>query len=268
MPLKVKALIPAAGRGKRLALLTGGRPKELLRIGPLTMIEHSLEMILDSGITEVGVVIGPGKEEIRRVLEEFWDSRGPAGGRLVFLVQDPPRGVAGAMQLAAHFAGDDPLAVVMPDNLLLKGPPALGQILEGFIKTEKDTIGVINLVPDRAGLFGNVGLITLGPARPGAPALVRSFSPKGPGVLKAAGTGPLFKGFTGVVYLPDWPGRIDGLAPNHEGELDDTDLVLGLVRESRLWAARMTGLGFDVGHPEGLAAARAAIRIGGGPDES
>lgn len=254
----VKVLIPAAGWGKRLAGQSGGRPKELLRIGPRTMIEHCLDMVLASGLTQVGVVLRPGKEEVRRVLEDLWARRGPESGRLVFFSQDPPRGVAQAMDLAADFAGDDPLAVVMPDNLLLGGPPALAQLLAGFAQTQGPTIGAIPLAPERAGLFGNVGFMTLEPALKEAPARVRSFSPKKPGLLARPGPGLFFKGHTGVIYLPSWPERLGRLRPNLEGELDDTDLVQGLVREGRLWAVRLKGTGFDLGHPAGLAAARAA----------
>ncbi|MBU2552433.1 MAG: NTP transferase domain-containing protein [Proteobacteria bacterium] len=255
----VKALIPAAGRGTRLAGLSGGGSKELIRLGPRTMIEHCLSMVLDSGVSEVAVVISHGKEAVRRAVEGLWAARGPASGRLEFLYQHRPLGVAEAMRLGVRFGGDDPLAVVMPDNLLLGGPPALGRMIAVYRLVRSEVIGVIELDAAAARLFGNVGLIELEPHAPVVPLRVLSLSPKGAGRLRPRGNGLFYKGFIGVIYLPGWPERIDGLVPNFQGELDDTDLVQALIRESRLWAAPLEGRGFDVGNPDGLEAARAAL---------
>ena len=252
--MKVRALIPAAGRGTRLAGRHGGRPKELIRIGALTMIEHSLGMVLESGVLEVAVVIRPGKEAIRSVLEKFWAEKAPAAGVLQFYYQEYPRGVADAMRLAADFAADHALAVIMPDHVLLNGPPALAQMLEGFRFIRNNVIGVIPFPVSRSDQFGNVGRITLHQAPSGQPAPVHSLSPKGRGSLDPPGPGEYYKGMTGVIYLPGWPERIAGLSPNFQGELDDTDLVQELVAEGALYAVRLEGTGYDVGNPAGMGA--------------
>jgi len=260
-------LIPAAGRGKRLAHLSGGRPKELLPVGPRSMIEHCLAMVLDSGVKEVGVVIRPDKEEIRERLQQLSAGHPDGPARLVFIHQDPPRGVAEAMLLAADFAGDDPLAVIMPDNLLLGARPALAQMLAGFGRINQPITGLIRLAGGKARLFGNVGRVELeAPARPGKPVRVKSLSPKGAGHLTVQGTEPFYKGFQGAVYTPDWVGTARHLQPNLEGELDDTDIVLELIRQGRLWAVLLQGPGFDLGNPQGLDAARTAwARLHGAP---
>ena len=258
---QIKALIPAAGRGKRLASVSGGGPKELVTVGPLTMIEHCLTMVSDSGVTEVGLVIHPDKEAVRRTAELFWAKHVPSAPELTFIYQDPPLGVADAMRLATDFADEVPLAVIMPDNLLLGGPPALAQILRGFRDSGQYTMGVIPLPAARAPLFGNVGRVELEDDRAVGPVRVKSFSPKLPGDL-AAGGDLVFKGLTGVIYLPGWAAMIDDLSPNLEGEIDDTDLVMRLVREGRLLAVVLEGLGFDLGHEKGLAAARQYLIAG------
>ncbi len=258
MTESIKALIPAAGRGKRLADLIGHGHKELLRIGPLSMIEHCLGMILASGIDRAGVVTRPDKEDLRRVLESFWNRQGPTTGSLTFFTQDPPRGVADAMRLAADFAGDDPLAVIMPDNILLGSEPALAQMLAGYRAAGSNIIGAIPYSPDMAERFGNVGLMSLDSASHGAPARVRSFSPKGPGLLDANAPGPLYKGLFGVIYRPGWAAMIERISPNFQGELDDTDLVKEFIENSELRAVVLTGQGFDLGIPAGLRAAREA----------
>ena len=260
----VKALIPAAGRGTRLQDATGGGPKELLRIGGRTMIEHCLRMVTASGVVETGLVIRPGKEEVTRVVQRCWSEQGLPLENLTIIEQDPPLGVADAMRLAVDFSEGGPLAVIMPDNLVLGGRPALAQILDGFEQCRENTVGVIPLTPERADSFGNVGRMELAPAPSGRPALVRTMSPKAPGVLSIPGPGRYFKGMIGTIYVPGWAERIKGLVLNHQGEMDDTDIILSLVEESRLYGVVLNGRGFDVGHARGLDEARAALGGEGG----
>ena len=222
------------------------------------MIEHAVGMTLDSGVTDIGLVIRPGKEEVARRAQSYLASRSAPGVNLEIIYQDPPRGVADAMALAADFAGNSPLAVIMPDNILIAEKPSLAQIIDIFHQAEDNVIGAIPMTPERAGLFGNVGLMTLEDAPENRPSRVISFSPKRGGTLDLPPAGHYYKGLTAVIFLPGWAEKIAGLSPNHEGEIDDTDLVLDLATRGRLWAARLKGQGFDLGRPEGLAAARAA----------
>lgn len=254
----VKALIPAAGFGKRLAHLSHSGHKELMTVGRLTMIEHTLDMVADSGVTEVALVVRPGKEAIIETAETFWTRKASGAPPLVILWQDPPRGVADAMALADAFAGNDPLAVLMPDTLLLGPTPALARMIEVFQQCRDHVIGVIPLPPERTGLFGNVGRMTIARDTDGPPRVL-TFSPKGKGTIDAPGPGTYYKGLTGVIYLPGWADRIKNLTPNLENEIDDTDLVTDLVREQRLYAAILDGQGFDLGNEKGLAAARRAV---------
>ena len=257
----IKALIPAAGKGKRLVHLSRGDHKELLTVGGLTMIEHTLDMIADSGVADAALVVRPGKETVVDTATAFWRQKAPDAPPLTILWQDPPRGVADAMALAESFADKNPLAVIMPDNLLLSSQPALGRMIDIFQQCQDHVIGVIPLPPDKAGLFGNVGRMTIETKSQGPPRVL-TFSPKGKGTLDTAGPGPFHKGLTGVIYLPGWADRIKKLTPNLENEIDDTDMVMDLVNEKRLYAAILEGQGFDLGNEKGLIAARQAIEGG------
>jgi UTP-glucose-1-phosphate uridylyltransferase len=258
----IKALIPAAGQGKRLSHLSQGGHKELLTVGGLTMIEHTLDLVADSGVADVALVVRPGKETVIDKARAFWEHKAPEAPPLTILWQDPPRGVADAMALAESFAGNHPLAVIMPDNMLLGPKPALGRMIEVFLQCEDHVIGVIPLTPDKAGMFGNVGRMTIETGTNGPPRVL-TFSPKGQGMLYTDGQGQYYKGLTGVIYLPGWAERIKNLTPNLENEIDDTDIVMDLVREKRLYAAILEGQGFDLGNEKGLTAARQAIESGG-----
>jgi dTDP-glucose pyrophosphorylase len=257
MVVPIKVLIPAAGRGTRVAAFGGGRPKELIRVGPRTMIEWCLAMVAASGVRDVGLVIRPGKENVARAAQNFWAGEGMAAP-LTVLYQDPPQGVADAMKKAQAFTGADPLAVIMPDNLLVNGPPALEQMLAVYQVRPMTTIGALALTPDQAKGFGNVGRMVLdsSPAPAGMPARVIEYAAKRPGVLALPGQGLHYKGFMGVVYNPEWVRWIGALTPNFQGEYDDADLVSLLQEQGRLQAAVLEGRGFDLGNERGLQAAR------------
>ena len=251
----MRALIPAAGRGKRMAEASAGGHKELLKVGPLTMIEHALTVVIDAGLTEAAVVVRPDKNEVALVAERFWSQRTPRGHRLEIIFQSEPLGVAHAMLRAETFADNDPLAVIMPDNLVIGARrPPLTAMMEGYAACGRAVCGAIPLSPDRAALFGNVGLMELddqsGPAR-----RVLAFSPKRPGLMAASRPG-LYKGMLGVIYPPGWAEAARDLSANHEGEIDDTDLILGLAARRELFAVVLDGEGFDLGNPGGLVAAR------------
>jgi UTP-glucose-1-phosphate uridylyltransferase len=253
--MRVKALIPAAGRGARMRALTGGRPKELLTVGPLTLIEHALAGAAESGLSDIGLVIGPGKEGVRAAAERFLAEHHPEA-RLTVFHQPQPDGVARAMLLAADWSAGHALAVVMPDHLTL-GPPGLAVMIDAFGQCRTDVIGAVPVPVDHAARFGNVGRMTLDETEPGPPRVV-SFSPKGPGGLTVPGGGRHYKGHLAVIFAPGWAEDARNLSPAPNGEYDDTDLVIQRTAERRLRAALLPGRAFDVGRPQGLDAARRA----------
>lgn len=252
---EVKVLIPAAGLGKRTAGLAGGGHKELLRVGKLTMLEHCLGMVLDSGISQIGLVIRQGKEELADQAGLYLEKRKNSKAGLTLLYQNEPRGLADAMSLAVDFAGKDPLAVMLPDNLLLNGPPALEQMLRVFYNSRENTIGAMPITASKTHLFGNVGFIRL---EGNGSLKVAELSPKLQGTANLRTEVDYYKSLIGAIYLPGWAERLKHLTPNWQGELDDTGLIIGLVAESKLQAAILSGEGFDLGHPAGLEAARTA----------
>jgi len=64
-----KAVIPAAGLGRRMSSLTGGAPKEMLPLAGRPIIHHVVQEAIDAGLVEICIVIHKGKQEIRRYFE-------------------------------------------------------------------------------------------------------------------------------------------------------------------------------------------------------
>lgn len=80
--MKLQAIILAAGNGSRMADASGGKPKPLLEVGGKTLIEHQLDVLADSGIGPVTVVVGFKKDEVMAVVgnrADYVENPDPAG---------------------------------------------------------------------------------------------------------------------------------------------------------------------------------------------
>jgi UDP-N-acetylglucosamine diphosphorylase/glucosamine-1-phosphate N-acetyltransferase len=99
----MKAVVLAAGRGERLIPLTETRPKHLLPVGGVPILERSLRGLAGAGVEEALLVTHFMEERIR---EHFGDGSG-LGLKISYAMQDEMRGTADAFRVAEVFAGDE-----------------------------------------------------------------------------------------------------------------------------------------------------------------
>ena len=252
-----KAIIPAAGLGTRMRSLAGNRPKELLEIGGKPLIAHAVEGIARSGIAQVAVVVSPAKEGIGQVLLERYPRALLGPCELIFIMQGRPLGVADAVSRCRDFTEGEPFALVMPDNILMEGPPVIGQLLPYFARHGLDTIGAMRLAGEALQCFGNVGFLDgeLLPDEAGRLFRVRHYSDKRRESVELQSGRTVLKGFGCGVFLPHFFDLIEEWRPRLTGEVDEVPVLQTLAREGRLLGVELVGRGFDAGNPEGFRAA-------------
>ena len=112
----MKALIPAAGLGKRWFPWSQIIPKELLPFGSFPVIHYVLNEIDTSGIKEIGIVINESKQLIKSYVEEIWIVNHPEI-RIAWFYQPSPRGVGDALLCAKDWVNGEPTAVLYPDEI-------------------------------------------------------------------------------------------------------------------------------------------------------
>ncbi len=105
-----KAVVLAAGRGKRMGELTEDLPKPMLPIDGKPMLQYVLEHLSKAGVEQVALVVGYRRDAI---IEHFRDF--PLA--ITFLTQEVPNGTASAAALAREFAGADPFVLTFGDIL-------------------------------------------------------------------------------------------------------------------------------------------------------
>lgn len=113
----MKGIVLAGGTGSRLFPLTKVTNKHLLPVGNKPMIYHPIEKLLEIGIKEILIVTGT--EHMGDVVTLLGSGK-DFGCRFTYKVQDEAGGIAQALGLAENFAGNDPVIVILGDNIFEK----------------------------------------------------------------------------------------------------------------------------------------------------
>ena len=129
------AVVPAAGLGTRFLPASKAVPKELMPIGDQPAIQYVIDEALGAGVEHIVIVSSPHKPAIERYFEPSPDvvAKLEASGRyaladrirgigsdwrVTVVYQDEPLGLGHAVGCARAAAGDEPFAVMLPDELM------------------------------------------------------------------------------------------------------------------------------------------------------
>jgi len=112
--VKMKALVLAGGKGTRFKPFTNTIQKQVFPLANKPLLHFIMEKIARTGITEVGVIVGPNKDQIRDCLKDGsnWNLN------VTYIEQDNPAGLAHAVLCAKQFLGESPFLMYLGDNLL------------------------------------------------------------------------------------------------------------------------------------------------------
>ncbi|MEZ4608421.1 MAG: glucose-1-phosphate thymidylyltransferase [Deinococcales bacterium] len=136
----MKGLIPSAGLATRLRPLTSLRPKQVVSVANKPIILHAVDNMVEAGITEIGIVVGPlTKPHIQSLLDDY------PHAHFEFILQEPPLGIAHAVKVARPFLGDDPFVMYLGDNLFEKG---IKPFVEAFKAGNKQAVLALVEVAD------------------------------------------------------------------------------------------------------------------------
>jgi UTP--glucose-1-phosphate uridylyltransferase len=270
-----KAVLPAAGLGTRFLPATKAQPKEMLPIVDKPQIQYVVEECLASGVENIIIVTGRGKNAIEDhfdsspELERFLESRGKdkqadlvrSIGNMVhfsYTRQKDPLGLGHAVLTARELVGDEPFAVLLGDVIIPDPRPATLQIIEVYEQTGIGTIAVEAVPSEKTHLYGIVD------------GTVEKTSPWGERLLRVQNLvekprpedAPSNLAVTGRYVLP--PEIFDCLEhtrPGAGGEIQLTDALRQLASEQGLYAYIYEGKSYDAGDKLGFLKATVEIAL-------
>lgn len=167
-----KAVFPVAGLGTRFLPATKSIPKEIMTLVDRPLIQYAIDEARAAGITEFIFVTSrgksaledyfdhapeleaalkkPGKEHLLQVLEETsMDS-----GAIAYVRQHKPLGLGHAVWCARRLIGDEPFAVMLPDDVIAAEKPCLKQMVEAYEQTGGNMVAAMEVAPDKASSYG------------------------------------------------------------------------------------------------------------------
>src|SRR5688572_31582216 len=166
-----KAVFPAAGLGTRFLPATKAQPKEMLPLVDKPTIQYGVEEACGSGVPNIVVVTGRGKNaiedhfDVSTELEAFLESRGKAdlaeevrkiseSINVSYVRQGEPLGLGHAVLVTETIVGNEPFAVILPDDVIDATPPALKQMIDVFERAGGPVLAVERVPMEQVSRYG------------------------------------------------------------------------------------------------------------------
>lgn len=226
----LKAIILAAGPGKRLRPLTHTGPKHLLPVAGKPVIQYAINALRNAGIQNIGVVVGYMKEHIIDYLQDGSDFN----AKITYIEQAKQKGIAHAIRCAKDYVADEPFLAYLGDNLIRDD---LKAYIGNFSKRQADAMILLAKIPDPE----RFGVAVVKENK-----IVRLVEKPKQHISDLA--------LVGVYFLrPIIFEAIDSITPSWRGELEITDAIQYLIEKGHRVDYRIiSGWWADSGRPEDL----------------
>jgi len=270
MPTRVrKAVFPVAGLGTRLLPATKSIPKEMITVVDRPLIQYAVDEAREAGIEQLIFVTGRGKaalddyfdigfelESTMRERGKNLDSLEPSRsgfGEVVSVRQQQPLGLGHAVWCARHIVGDEPFAVLLPDELMWGRPNCLAQMVEAYEQVGGNIVAALE-VPDSE--THKYGVIDPGASDGRLTEILGMVEKPKPG------TAPSNLMLPGRYILqPEVMRALDAQETGAGGEIQLTDAIAKLVGQQPLHAYRFEGERYDCGSAAGFVIANIAMAL-------
>ncbi|MEE8369010.1 MAG: sugar phosphate nucleotidyltransferase [Thermoanaerobaculia bacterium] len=253
-----KAVIPAVGYGTRMQPFSLLIPKELAPLGSRPAIHWVIEEAVTAGIGDIAIVIREDKLLIQKYLDAVQKNGEFDGVSFHYPRQTSGHGLAEAISAGRDFAGTDPFALLLPDNLFLSPSYTLARLLEVASATKSDVLGVLALDGRHDCHYGNSGRIDSTLLESEHLQITRLYDKK-PGRLRIGPEETLYRVCGRAVCQPHIFEFIDRVRPGIRGEFDEVPVFQEIIGTLGAHGCILPLPLFDVGHPNGLLAASAYL---------
>jgi UTP--glucose-1-phosphate uridylyltransferase len=253
-----KAIITAAGWGTRFLPITKAQPKEMLPLVNKPLIQYSVEEAINSGIEQIILITALGKRaiedyfdrsfELEYILEQkketelLKEMRELSGlVNICYIRQKEQLGLGHAILVAKDIIGDEPFAVLLPDDIIESKVPVLKQMIDVYEQHKTSVIAVERI--------GREDTVKYGIIEPGwvsdhvyqVLSLVEKPEPaKAPSDLGVVGR---------YILTPQIFDTLEVTPPGKNREIQVTDALQLLLKQQQIYACEFQGVRYDTGTP-------------------
>jgi UTP--glucose-1-phosphate uridylyltransferase len=258
-----KAVFPAAGMGTRFLPATKATPKEMLPLVDKPLIQYGVEEAVAAGCTEIIIITSRSKTTMEDHFDRSWDleySLGQKGkeellkivksvtniAHITYTRQAEALGLGHAVLQAKSLVGNEPFAVILPDDIVDATTPCMKQMVEAFEHTQSSILGSEVVEGDA---IQNYGCLDCTPD-PLNPRLldVRNLVEK-PKPSEAPSQNAIIGRY---ILTPRIFDMLETIKPGAGGELQLTDGIKALLEHERVYGFQYEGKRHDAGDKLGF----------------
>ncbi len=245
-----KAVIPAAGYGKRFYPLTRAQPKEMLPILDKPVIHYVVEEAVLSGLDEILIIVGAGKDAIinyfdKNRMDDELDNYGfKEMPDIYFVRQKEQRGLGDAIRYAKNFTDDEDFVVLLGDTIYISGigNTVTSQLIDLYERQNSPSLTVERVKKEKIGDYGIID----GEEVSNGVFKVRAIYEK-PNLSDS----PSDLGVTGIYILGPYIYEcLDNVPSGRNGEYQLSDAYNLLAKNMDVFALIMNGKRYDIGTKE------------------
>ena len=267
-----KAIFPVAGMGTRFLPATKSVPKEIMTLVDRPLIQYAIDEARAAGIKEFIFVTSRGKS----ALEDYFDhapdlenALRKAGkdellrtlkdtsmdsGAIAYIRQHRPLGLGHAVWCARRLVGNEPFAVILPDDVIAAEKPCLEQMVEAYAETGGSMVATMEVAPEKTSAYGVLDV----KSQEGNVVSIKGMVEK-----PAAGTAPSNLAVIGRYILsPKIMQNLNQTDKDAGGEIQLTDAIAREMTEGRdVFGYRFDGKRYDCGSKAGYLQAMVAFAL-------
>ncbi|MDC0739215.1 UTP--glucose-1-phosphate uridylyltransferase GalU [Cognatishimia sp. SS12] len=267
-----KAIFPVAGLGTRFLPATKSVPKEIMTLVDRPLIQYAIDEARAAGIKEFIFVTSRGKGALEDYfdhapqLETELEKKGKTellnvlqdtnmeSGAVAYVRQHKAKGLGHAVWCARRLIGDEPVAVLLPDDVIDADTPCLQQMVEAYEETGGNVVAAMEVPDEKTSAYGILDV---------ASDMGNMVSVKGMVEKPAPGTSPSNLAVIGrYILTPQVLENLNDMETGAGGEIQLTDAIAKEISASdNVYGFRFRGQRFDCGSKAGFLQATVAFGL-------
>ena len=267
-----KAVFPVAGLGTRFLPATKSIPKEILTLVDRPLIQYAIDEAREAGIKEFIFVTARGKSALEDyfdhapILEQELRKKGKDGllelvkdtnmdsGAIAYIRQNKAQGLGHAVWCARRLIGNEPFAVILPDDVIIGEKPCLSQMIEAYEETGGNMVAAMDVPAADVGAYGVLDVADDMGKIVSARGMVEKPDPEAaPSNLAVIGR---------YILAPQIMGTLNRIKSGAGGEVQLTDAIAQEPEQGRgIYGYRFDGRRFDCGSKAGFLQATVSFAL-------